>query len=36
MILRQPGGGRLRLYIQSQPGQYPLGDSSKGINGGAR
>ena len=36
VILRQPGGGRLRLYIQSQPGQYPLGDSSKGINGGAR
>jgi hypothetical protein len=36
VILRQPGGGRLRLYIQSQPGQYPLGDSSKGINGGVR
>jgi Tfp pilus assembly protein PilO len=36
VILRQPGGGRLRLYIQSQSGQYPLTDSSKGVNGGAR
>lgn len=36
VILRQPGGGKLRLYIQSQGGQYPLNDSSKGINGGAR
>ena len=36
VILRQPGGGKLRLFIQSQPGQYPIGDSSKGINGGVR
>lgn len=36
IILRQPGGGKLRLYIQSQSGQYPSTDSAKGINGGVR
>lgn len=36
VILRQPGGGKLRLYIQSQSGQYPSSDATKGINGGAR
>ena len=35
VILRQPSGGKVRLYLQSQPGQFPGVDASK-AQGGAR